>query len=277
MNEPLRVYVGCAANHEDAESQAVLEWSIKKHTSAQVEINWMMLSRDPESRYFSEGSDGWQTSEWATPFSGFRWAVPEWAGFDGVALYTDSDVIFQADIAELFEQPFLPGKVVQAKGGSASWRFCVSLWDCKEAKNYLPPVDFLLGYPASHRALCQKYASTDHIVQPFDGNWNCLDGENYEDLGDPDVKAIHYTTMKSQPHLTHAVPRLAKQGRKHWFDGEIVRHWREDLIELFDTLLVEADEHDYTVESYCETPLFGSYDKRSAVPRTAGNSRGALP
>ena len=66
---PVRVFVGCAPNHEDAESQAVLEHSIRKHASLPVDITWMKLSRDPVSPF-----SGWNTELWPTPFSGFRWA-----------------------------------------------------------------------------------------------------------------------------------------------------------------------------------------------------------
>src|SRR5215207_9690112 len=127
----IRVFVGCAANHEDIESQAVLEWSIRKHASEPVSITWMQLSRDPASPW-----SGWNTSQWVTPFSGFRWAIPAVCGYEGKAIYCDSDVIFMADIARLWDQEFESGKAVMAKGGN-SWRLCVSLWDCAEMQAHL--------------------------------------------------------------------------------------------------------------------------------------------
>lgn len=45
-NAPVHVFVGCAANGEDAESQAVLEYTLRKHSSLPVDIVWMRQSPD---------------------------------------------------------------------------------------------------------------------------------------------------------------------------------------------------------------------------------------
>lgn len=253
----IRVFVGCAANHEDLESQAVLEWSIRKHASEPVEITWMQLSHDPASPWY-----GWRTENWATPFSGFRWAIPEVCGFEGRAIYTDSDVIFMADIAELWRQKFQPGKSIMAKGGG-SWRLCVSLWDCATGGPW-PPLSWLKVNPDAHAQLCSQVPGWSKI-QSFEGNWNCLDGEHYASLYDPAIKAIHYTDMSTQPQLRHALKRLAAEGAKHWFDGTVKMHQRRDLIELFDTMLAEAKANGYTPERYATAPKFGDFRKRSLV------------
>ena len=262
---PIRVYVGCAANGEDAESQAVLEWSLRKHASAPVEIVWMQLSRDPASPFYCDPGKalGWRTEQWATPFSGFRWAVPALAGFKGRAIYMDSDVILTADIAELWGQEFAPGKLVMAKGKTASWRYCVSLWDCARAPHWIPALAKLQRDPDSHRNCIRVFRTNPNIVQAFAGQWNCLDGEDFADLGDPEIKLIHYSAMRTQPQLERAVARLALEGRRHWFDGEPARHWREDLIALFEALLEEASAEGYAVERYTAGPLFGPYKKRA--------------
>ena len=257
MSEPVRIFVGCAANHEDAESQAVLEWSLRKRATLPIEITWMRLSHDTTSPFC-----GWRTDDWATPFSGFRWAVPALCGFAGKGIYMDSDVILQADIAELWTQELAPTKVVLAKGKTASWRYCVSLFDCERAKRWLPSLEQLRTDPASHRSCIRVFRNNPNIVQAFSGNWNCLDGEDYESLDDPDIKLIHYSAMRTQPQLARATARLARDGREHWFDGTPERHWREDLIALFDGLLAEAEANGHGVDSYTAGPVFGAYRKR---------------
>lgn len=254
----IRVFVGCAANHEDLESQSVLEWSIRKHASEPVEITWMQLSRDPASPW-----SGWRTERWATPFSGFRWAIPEVCGFEGRAVYTDSDVIVMADIAELWRQEFKPGKAVMAKGGG-SWRMCVSLWDCAAMKAHLPPLVAQKADPNAHAMMCARIPSATW-VQAFEGNWNCLDGEKYKDLRDSAIKAIHYTDMSSQPQLRHALPRLKAQGLSHWFDGQTRTHPRRDLIALFDEMLEEAKANGFPPERYADKPRYGDFRKASLV------------
>lgn len=253
----IRIFVGCACNHDDLESQAVLEWSIRKHASEPVSITWMRLSHDPASPW----SD-WRTENWATPFSAFRWAIPEVCGFEGKAIYSDSDVIVMADITELWNQPLAPGKVALAKGGG-SWRYCVSLWDCAEARKHIPPLAKLKADPNSHQMLCGYFAKHRHLTQPFDGDWNCLDGAGHADLHDGSLKALHYTDMSCQPQLRHALPRLAREGRRHWFNGKTRPHPRPDVQALFDELLAEAKANGFLPERYADLPRYGDFRKRS--------------
>lgn len=259
MTETVRVFVGTAANGEDAESQAVLEWSIRKHSSLPVEIEWMQQSSDPTSFW-----SGWNTLAWATPFSGFRWGIPQRCGFKGRAIYTDSDVIFNADIAELWRTPMADRHSVVAKG-AGSWRFCVSLWDCERVQPHVDQIGLLRDDPGSHRRMSNQFRNAP-FVQPFDAsqNWNCLDGEDLA-LNHPSVKAIHYTVMANQPHLKYAIPRLAAAGQKHWFDGKVQPHWRIDLVEMFDALLLEAAANGYPTERYTppEDVALVEYRKRS--------------
>lgn len=260
----IKIFVGCDGNNCDLESQAVLEWSIRKHTTRQLEITWMHLSRDPASPFYSDGPHGWQTQYWTTPFSGARWAVPSLCGFQGQAIYTDSDVIFRADIGELWDQPMPPGKVVIAKGGRHGQRLCVSKWDCAAAETALPPLAKLRDDPHSHRSLMRLFATHPEMVEPFrDGDWNVLDLE----IGDgainyPETKAIHYTGIPTQLQLKHALPRLGREGGRHWYTGAAQPHpvWR--LQTLFDGLLAEATAAGFGIEKYRREP-YGQYNIRA--------------
>ncbi|MQK16910.1 glycosyl transferase, partial [Escherichia coli] len=78
----------------------------------------------------------------------------------------DTDVIVLCDLAELWNQAFEPGKVVMAKGGEQSWRFCVSMWDCAEAKKHLPPIEELRGKPEIHQQLKKYYKTHTEVIQP---------------------------------------------------------------------------------------------------------------
>lgn len=260
----IKIFVGTSANYEDAESQAVLEYSLKKHTKSELDITWIKLSRDPASPFYSnpEKGEGWNTSQWATPFSGFRWAVPWLCKFDGKGIYMDSDMIVMTDIADLWNQEFLPGKVVMGKGEKGTSRYCTSLWSCAAAQQHMLPIDQLITRADSHRIMMNYFATHQGIVQQFKGNWNCLDGEKYTNLYDPDVKVIHYTSMSHQPHLTLAKTRLEKLGRSHWIKGGTT-HWRMDLVELFNQMFSEAVETGYEIDRYCQDPLFGNYVKKN--------------
>lgn len=254
----IRLFVGCAANGEDIESQMVLESTVRRYCSMDVEITWMKLSRDVGDFFH-----GWRTDLWSTPFSGFRWAVPEFCGFQGRAIYMDSDVICRADLAELWTER-MEGKVVVAKGGDHGWRFCVCLWNCVAARRVIPPVSELKSAPFGHRKMIQFFKNRTDLVQSFTtGNWNCIDGESYASLNDPDIKLLHYSSEAHQPHLRYAVDRLREEGRKHWFDGEIKRHWRPEVETLFDYELARAHREGYRLDSYRPTAPYGEYVKKS--------------
>lgn len=255
----IKIFVGCAANGEDIESQIVLEHSLRKYCSRDISITWMKLSRDPDSFFY-----GWRSDKWSTPFSAFRWAVPELCNFEGRGLYLDSDIICRADIAELWNTPIDLGKIVIAKGGGQSWRYCVSVWDCAAARKYLPAVSYLKNNPDGHNELVAMMRQRRDLVQPFsNGNWNCIDGEDYLTINDPDIKMLHYSSEAHQPQLRHAIPRLAKKGLKHWFDGDIKRHWQPSIEALFDKELDEALAEGYKIEDYEPQVMYGEYIKAS--------------
>lgn len=253
----IRIFVGCAPNHEDAESQAVLEYSIRKHSSESVEITWMKHSDDPKSFWH-----GWDSSLWATPFSGFRWGIPAACDYHGKAIYMDSDVILLGDIAELYNQRMAPGKVALAKGGG-SWRYCVSLWDCAAMEGLVFPIERLRKVATSHREMVNYMASHPHLTQEFMGDWNSLDGIGHSNLLDGKLKALHYTDMRHQPQLQHAIPRLAAEGRKHWFDGKVLPHPRKDVQNLFNAYLIDAIQTGFTVAKYCTEPFIAAPKKAS--------------
>lgn len=253
----IKLFVGCSANGEDAESMAVLEYSVRKNTSKDVEITWMKVNHDPDSPW-----GGWDMRTWATPFSGFRWAIPEVCNFEGQAIYCDSDFIFFSDLQELWDQPFEKGKVVMAKGGEDSWRYCCAKWNCGPAQEYLLPLSRMKRIPESHQRTMAYFAHSGQVVQPFDGSWNCVDGE---DLGPDQIDALHYSDMGTQFHLKYAIPRLEAAGRKHWFDGQIREHWRKDLQAIFDQYLVDAEAAGFKVADYVpgDNAAFGDYNKQS--------------
>ena len=248
-----RIFVGCAPNHEDAESQAVLEWSVRKHSSMPVEINWMKLSNNPKSAFFV-----WDTRHWATPFSGFRWAVPSLCSYHGKAIYMDSDFIVLDDIAKLWNQEFQKDKIIIAKGGS-EWRICCSMWDCRAAEPYIAHYETLRASPDSHHNMTKFLRGSD-LVQSFEGDWNNLDARAGERLCD--ISALHYTNMASQPQLEYAIPRLAANGQRHWYDAPTKPHPREDVRSLFAELLQEAGVNGYPVSRYTTGPTFGEVDKQ---------------
>lgn len=269
MSEVIRIFCACAPDGLDAESQAVVEYSIKKFASRPVEITWMRLSRDKSSPFYSDGPNrGWNTGNWATPFSWFRWAIPELCGFKGRGIYCDSDTQFFDDVAKLHDAPMPRGKVVMSK---ATNRLCVSMWDCAAAKRFSRPI-------AEMQRMGPQRGWVQEAWQPFPAgeNWNCLDGEGLP-LTDPSIKCIHFTDIATQPQAPISIARLKREGRKHWFEGELVPHPRPDLVNLWNDALDAAVKEGYTVDRYDQDPRYGKILKRDLTvyrggPRQAVNA-----
>lgn len=272
----IRIFVGCSANGEDAEAAAMLEYSLRKYASDRLEINWMKLSRDPSSPWYSNPAkrEGWNTVGWATPFSAFRWAIPHVCGYQGKGIYMDVDMVALDDIAKLNSQPIPPGKAILGKSNGNSFHHCVMVFDCAAIKPMLPSFDQLRTREGMYRNVRNNVTS---VMAPFKNNWNCHDGEKYATLTDPDIKVLHFTKVETQPHLKWALPRLKNSGRMHWnahtlkSQTSALPHARADVQPYVDKLWEEAQAAGYKVEDYepAEHERFGNYNAVRGGQRAA--------
>jgi hypothetical protein len=237
----IRLFVGVDGNNCDLESQAVLEYSVRKYASEDVAITWMQQAKTgPYS--------GWNMKSARTPFTHYRWSLPAMCGYQGKAIYTDSDFIFMADIAELWHQP-VPS-VLLLKEATGKLNTAAMVVDCAKAKGHIPDLDALRKMVDANDTMAHYFRDHRHLVAPFEGAWNCIDLKGYKDINDPRIKAAHYSRIEHQVQLRHAIPRLKSEGRKHWYSGPVFGHPRPELQELFDTLLVEATAAGYGIERY---------------------------
>lgn len=260
-NDVVKIFVGCDPNNCDLEQMMVLEYSIKKHSSLPVDITWMQLTRDENSTWYANPKQqaGWNTKKWATPFSGFRWAIPAYCDYQGRAIYMDADVIVLSDIAELWQHPMHDDAIVAAKTNADMTRLCTCVWDCEAAKEWLLPLPELTTDPDAHQKMMDTIKSHPELVQPYKDSYNCVDGE---DLGIEDIKVLHYSDMGTQFSHRYALPRVEKEGFTHWFDGTIMPHPRPELDALFDRYYEEALAAGYTLDDY-RIPAFGEFPKKT--------------
>lgn len=236
----IRLFVGTSAQNEDLEAMAVLEHTARKHCSMPLEITWMRQARKgPWS--------GWNAHGWRTPFTGFRWGIPAVCGYEGRAIYTDVDFLFFADLAELWNQPIPSVGLVRNATGKLSTS-CI-LFDCARAKRHTPSLDELRRMGDAHGEMLRYFRRNLGLLSECSGNWDCPDLGGTT-IDDPAVKACHYTRIETQLHLKHAVPRLAAEGQRHWYQGEVRVHPRPELQERFDAELAEAIAAGYTLDRY---------------------------
>ncbi|WP_201526071.1 glycosyltransferase [Psychrobacter frigidicola] len=260
-NEVIKVFVGCDPNNCDLEQMMVLDYSLHKHTSAPVEVVWMQLSRDPNSYWYSnpETGEGWNTTKWATPFSGFRWAIPEYCDFSGRAIYMDADVVILSDLAALWNHPIEGQSIVAAKTIADMTRLCTCVWDCDNAKSTILPVEQLRKDANSHQKMMDLLKQNPQLVEPYQDSYNCVDGEA---LAIEDIKILHYSDMGTQFSHKYALARVSAEGSEHWFDGKIMPHPRQELVELFDSYYNEALAAGYKLDNY-RINAFGQFPKKT--------------
>ncbi len=265
----VRIFVGCDPRDCDLEQMMVLDYSLRKHASLPLDLRWMRLSPSAASPWYSrpETLDGWRTQLWATPFSGFRWALPELCGSEGRAIYMDTDMIALGDIAELWRTPMPDAAVVLARKGAPYTRFCVSLWDCRKARPHLPPLAQLQQEPDSHARCTRYFQRRVNLVSALDPAWNSIDGENQPI---DRIRLLHYSDMGTQFSHARAMARLAAEGRSHWFDGELLPHPRQDLAALFEQTYAEALASGWRLDDFRNPDVFES----SVVKKSERHHRG---
>jgi hypothetical protein len=226
MSDELRMFIGSSSNGEDAPIEAVYEYSLRQNCSREIDIVWMRQSDDSDSFW-----SGWNTPRWSTPFSGFRWAIPEYCNFEGRAIYTDCDMINYRDMADLINID-MQGKPVAARRGVrfGGHEFCVMVFDCAAFEQHALPVNRMKNLEGSHHRFINKFSGNSDLVHDLDPKWNVLDGENYN-LND--IYQLHFTNMATQPWTPG------------WFTGNTQPHPRKDVVEEFRKYSQIAFNHGY--------------------------------
>lgn len=257
--EKIKFFIGSDANSGCAECQMVLEYSIKKHCSIPYEIVWMKISDDPKSFWH-----GWNSKNWSTPFSGFRYGIAEYCDFEGKAIYQDDDQLWLTDPKELWDIEINDPNIMTGKKlPNGEIRHCVSLIDCEKYGRVVPPA-------SRRKALeynCEVFKQiTFPHTQVIDGNFNNFDGE---DQKLEDIKILHLTDMSSNPGVHMAIKRLGDQ-KSHWYNGPLRKHRRDDVVELFKQYHKEAEEDGFDINNYITNKKI-DYVKGSQANYSAGH------
>ena len=237
MIEPIRIFVGTSANNEDAEAEMVLEYTLRKNTAHPLDITWMRQTKDEDSPW-----GGWQTQRWSTPFSGFRWAIPEVCGYHGRAIYMDVDQLNLRDIADLFSVDLKNHPMAARRGARfGGHEFCVIVFDNERMGDLLMPTARMKPNPDIHHRYIGMFSGSDYVLD-LDPRWNCHDGDG-KSLDD--IYHLHYTEMSTQPW------------KPAWFTGQTQEHPRQDLVKLWQDTRAEAVINGCVPHLHNET--FGQY------------------
>jgi hypothetical protein len=213
---PVRVYVG--SQEEQMLCVRVLDYSIKRHASLTTKVMPLhhggiefATPRDPANRP-------------RTPFSFQRFTIPQLNGFQGRAIYVDSDMQVFRDIRELWTLPFDGADLLACPAADGSTRrpqFSVMLLDCERLAHWTPQavVESLDSGRLNYEKLMYEMALAKEIKATIPPHWNSL--ERYE-AGRTSL--LHYTDMNTQPwvHRGNPLGKLWTDELKRAIDDEFI-------------------------------------------------------
>jgi hypothetical protein len=240
MTSPVRVYVGS----QDAQMLGVkvLEYSIRAHTKAEVVVFPLHearvefpMPRDVKNRP-------------RTPFSFQRFYIPALQGYQGRAIYLDSDMQVFRDITELWNLPFEGADLLAAREPGDSSRkpqFSVMLLNCEELKwNLTEIVAALDRGELTYETLMYDMAVARKVRAAIDASWNSLERYVPGTTG-----LLHYTDMPTQPWVS--------------LDNQNGSIWVRDLIHAVDaSFITRAYVEDHVREGFVRPSLLYQLDHR---------------
>ena len=145
----IKIFIGTGTD-EDRWIEQILLYTLFKNTKEKLDITFLRPSKFKD----------WRRNGWGTPFTCFRYAIPELCNFKGKAIYMDTDQMNFKDIAGLYETDLEGcafgmvwdglhdnGTVWKHTDKAKGW-FCdsVMLIDCEKAKEHILPIDRIKAF-----------------------------------------------------------------------------------------------------------------------------------
>lgn len=173
---PVRIFLGTQS--AQIRAQRIFFYSVEKFrdTSREYRI------------YLMKDISGFDRRRWRTGFTNYRFAIPEFAGGEGRAIYNDVDQIYLEDPANLFDLPMDDHGylAISAKDTSVMLIDCARMkpwWNLERARN------------DDKKTLSDTPANIPGLWGALDGGWNTRDDE-YAHL---QARVLHYTALHQQP------------------------------------------------------------------------------
>jgi hypothetical protein len=208
---PIKIFV--ATTEAQMLATKVLEYSIRKHTSSDVELIPMHLSG-----LTYEEPDAIENKQ-RTPFSFQRFLIPQLNNYKGKAIYLDSDMQVFSDIKKLWTLPMGVSDVLTvapSRGEGRRLHFSVMLLDCKKLNwDISKIINWLNIGELTYHELMHDMKLANNISADISEHWNSL-----EKFDKKKTSLIHYTDMETQPWVSVENPYESV--------------WIKDLIEAVD-------------------------------------------
>ncbi|NJR20641.1 MAG: hypothetical protein HC777_03825, partial [Hyphomonadaceae bacterium] len=144
--------------------------------------------RDPTRAYeifVMRDMAGYTSRGWRTGFTNYRFAIPDYAGRSGKAIYNDVDQIYLADPGAMFDLDLGSHGFLAVSAADTS----VMVMDCGR----MAPIWNLAA--ATSQSKERLHADAALFWWPLDAAWNSRDAEYEEGRS----KLLHFTAMHTQP------------------------------------------------------------------------------
>lgn len=201
-NDPIRVF--CGADRSQQLAYRVLADSIRRHTARELQIRTIDNGDAP--------STGDPRNAPYTEFSFARFAIPALCGYQGRAVYMDSDMLVFHDMAELWDTDMGDANVAIEIGSRSApeqmsharnRHAAVMLLDCARLDWNVADIVQRLGRDYDYDALM----SIDPVVDPGQMQERIPVGWNDLDRYDPQrTRNLHYTEIRTQPWVSALHP-----------------------------------------------------------------------
>ncbi|WP_236589534.1 hypothetical protein [Ramlibacter aurantiacus] len=193
---PARVFVG-AEPEQDLAFQ-VLAHSIRRRSSISVRVE--RLDASISAAGLDVPVPAAPANRGRTPFSFQRFHIPRLCGYQGRAVYLDSDMLVLSDLRELWLYPMQGRQMLSAASRAGDHRppqFSVMLIDCQALPWDLNEiVQSLDAGSVSYEDLMFRMSTVDRHAAALPREWNSLE---HHEAGR--TRLIHFTEMDRQPWL----------------------------------------------------------------------------
>ncbi|MEM6349166.1 MAG: glycosyltransferase [Cyanobacteria bacterium P01_D01_bin.14] len=247
--DAIKVYVGTQI--EQMIAVKVLDYSIRKYTQQPVEVMPLFAAVEQASIEIPTPKD--RQLRPRTPFSFQRFAIPQLNGYQGRAIYVDSDMQVFRDIAELWSWPFEGADLLSVCEPPDSGRppqFSVMVLNCDQLRWDAPAlVRQLEDGKWTYKQFMAEMAPADTIAAVLPSGWNDL--ERYTP---GETALVHYTDMDTQPWLTVRNP--------------LAQLWCADLLEAIQQgVLSRTDVQTEVEKGYIRPSLLYQIDHHISDPQ----------
>lgn len=190
VESPIRIFVG-AGEHQLIPA-LVLKHSILKHCTMSCQVTPMIdwthpLPKDPRNHP-------------RTPFSFQRFMIPEKCGYQGHAIYMDSDMLVFSDVKEIWEAPMRVSILTMRHDDVDKHKAKFSVYKMSCDKNNQPIekiiYDLNNGWLTYESLVFDFKHGHGGWEDGFNPDWNSL-----EEYTPGKTKLLHYTEMYNQPWL----------------------------------------------------------------------------